>query len=308
MKRALPSILVLLGLGLLAPPAHAQTGAARGMVLDEKGQPVADASVRMESLGGIARQLETKTNKKGEFTQVGLRPGPYRVTVSREGFAPAVGEVQVPLGEATRIEPFRLAPAVRAAGGGGVEELQRQFAEAVRLQNAGKLDEAEAIYEALLEKAPGVPEVHVNLGFVYAARKDWASAEASYLKALELRPGAVDVVAALGAVYRETGRLQKAVDLVEKTASENPGDARAQFNKGTYLVAANETERAIAAFEAAIAADPAMAEAYFRLGAAMVGQNRIPEAIAHLEKYLSLGPTEAQNVATARGLLQAIRK
>jgi tetratricopeptide (TPR) repeat protein len=308
MKRALPPTLFLLGLGLLAPLAQAQTGAARGTVVDEQGQPVADASVRMEFLGGITRQFETKTNKKGEFTQVGLRPGPYRVTVSREGFAPAASEVQVPLGDATRIEPFRLAPAKRAEGDAGAEELQRQFAEALRLQNAGKLEEAEATYKALLDKAPDVPEVHVNLGFVYAARKDWASAEASYLKALELRPGAADVVAALGAVYRETGRLQKAVDIVEKTASENPADARAQFNKGTYLLAANETERAIAAFEAAITADPAMAEAYFRLGTLMVGQSRIPEAIAHLEKYLSLGPTKDQNVATARGLLQAIRK
>ena len=307
MKRALQSVVCLLGIGLLAPLANAQTGAARGTVLDEKGQPVAGASVRMESLGGIARQFETKTNKKGEFTQVGLRPGPYRVIVSKEGFAPAGSEVQVPLGDPMRIEPFRLAPGGEG-GGGAAEELQRQFAEAVRLQNAGKLDEAEAIYLALLEKAPDVPEVHVNLGFVYAARKDWPSAEASYLRALELRPGAADVVAALGAVYRETGRLEKALQLVEKAARENPGDARAQFNEGTYLLAANETERAIAAFEAAIAADPALAEAYFRLGTLMIGQTRIPEAIAHLEKYLSLAPAEAPNVATARGLLQAIRK
>jgi hypothetical protein len=40
----------------------------------------------------------------------------------------------------------------------------------------------------------------------------------------------------------------------------------------------------------------------------MVGQNKIPEAVAHLEKYLSLNPTEAQNVATAQGLLKAIKK
>ena len=76
MKRLISSIVVLLGLGLLAPPAHAQTGTARGVVLDEHGEPLADATVRMESLGSIARQYETKTNKKGEFTRVGLRAGP----------------------------------------------------------------------------------------------------------------------------------------------------------------------------------------------------------------------------------------
>jgi tetratricopeptide (TPR) repeat protein len=307
MKRVVSSILVLLGLGLLAPPARAQTGAARGVVLDEQGQPIAGASVRLESLGSIARQYDTETNKKGEFTRVGLLPGPYRVTVTKEGFAPAASEVKVPLGEAIRIEPFRLGPVAKEAES-AAEELERQFAEAVRLQNAGELEEAEAIYKALLEKAPDVPEVYVNLGFVYAARKDWPNAEASYLRALELRPGAADAAAALATVYRETGRQQDAVDLVERMASENPGDARAQFNKGIYLVAANENEEAIEAFEAAIAIDPAMAEAYFRLGALMVGQNRIPEAITSLEKYLSLAPADAQNVAPARQLLEAIQK
>ena len=307
MKRAVVSILVLLGLGLLALPAHAQTGAARGKVLDEEGQPVADASVRMDSLGEIARKYETKTNEKGEFTRVGLRPGPYRVTVSKEGFAPAASDVQVPLGEAIRITPFRLAPAAKEAESAAAE-LQRQFAEAVRLQTAGELEEAEAIYKALLERVPDVPEVNLNLGFVYAARKDWASAEASYLKALELRPGDVAAAAALATVYRETDRLQMAADLVERTANENPGDAQAQLNWGIYLLAANENERAIEALEAAIAADPATAEAYFRLGAAMVGENRIPEATAHLEKYLSLAPPDAENVAPARQLLEAIRE
>ena len=40
----------------------------------------------------------------------------------------------------------------------------------------------------------------------------------------------------------------------------------------------------------------------------MVGQGKIPEAIAHLEKYLSMNPTDAQNAATAQGLLKAMKK
>ena len=40
----------------------------------------------------------------------------------------------------------------------------------------------------------------------------------------------------------------------------------------------------------------------------MVGQGKIPEAIANLEKYLSMNPTDAQNVATAQGLLKAMKK
>jgi tetratricopeptide (TPR) repeat protein len=51
-----------------------------------------------------------------------------------------------------------------------------------------------------------------------------------------------------------------------------------------------------------------MAEAYYRLGAALISQGKIPDAIQNLEKYLSLNPTDAQNVATAQGLLKALKK
>ena len=96
--------------------------------------------------------------------------------------------------------------------------------------------------------------------------------------------------------------------LIEKSAGANPTDARAQFNRGIFLLNANKNEEAIGAFEAAVKADPNMAEPYYRLGALMVGQGKIPESIQYLEKYLSLNPTDAQNVATAQGLLKALKK
>ncbi len=85
MKRALVVAGLLLGAGFLAAPAQAQTGSARGKVLDSQGQPIADAKVLIEFQGGITRKFETKTNKKGEYMQVGMQPGPYRFTASKEG-------------------------------------------------------------------------------------------------------------------------------------------------------------------------------------------------------------------------------
>ena len=39
----------------------------------------------------------------------------------------------------------------------------------------------------------------------------------------------------------------------------------------------------------------------------MVGQNKIPDAVQSLEKFLSMNPGNAQNVATAQGLLAALK-
>jgi tetratricopeptide (TPR) repeat protein len=310
MKRALIAAGLLLGIGLLAAPAQAQTGTARGKVLDAQGQPVADAKVLIEFQGGITRKFETKSNKKGEYMQVGMQPGPYRFTATKEGYQPAVVEFRITLGDPTEIPPFKLNSAAQAAQqpGSAAAELREGFQKAVELQSAGKLDEAEAAYKAIIAKTPDIPEVYQNLGAIYALKKDFPSAEAAFLKGLELNPDSADIAAQLAKLYQDNGQPEKAMELMSKSASANPADAKAQFNQGIFLLNAQKNEEAIAAFEAAIKADPGMAEAYYRLGALMVGQAKIPEAIAHLEKYLSMNPTDAGNVAVAQGLLKAMKK
>jgi tetratricopeptide (TPR) repeat protein len=311
MKRTLIAAFLLVGLGLVAPKAQAQTGTARGKVMDAQGQPIADAKVLIEFQGGITRKFEVKTNKKGEFMQVGMQPGPYRFTVSKEGFQSSFSDHRISLGDPTEVPEFKLnttAQAAQQAGGAEAQALRSNFQKAVELQSAGKTDEAEAAYKAILETSPDVPEVYQNLGQLYLTKKDYPAAETMFQKGLELRPDSTDMSTLLARVYQESGQPEKAMALVEKSAGANPQDARAQFNRGIFLLNANKNEEAIGAFEAAIKADPNQAEAYYRLGALMVGQGKIPESIQYLEKYLSLNPTDAQNVATAQGLLKALKK
>ncbi len=44
----------------------------KGIVTDDKGQPVEGAKVTIEMNGGTGRRFESKTNKKGEYIQIGL--------------------------------------------------------------------------------------------------------------------------------------------------------------------------------------------------------------------------------------------
>jgi len=307
MKRALAAAGLLLGLALLAAPARAQTGTARGKVVDAEGKPVVDAKVLIEFQGGINRKFETKTSKKGEYMQVGMQPGPYRMTASKEGFQPAAVDCHIALGDATVVPDLKLAAG--AAGAGATQDdLRKEFQAALALTTAQKYDEAEAAYKAMLAKNPDVPELYQNLGYIYQQKKDLPAAEAAYLKALELKPGSTEVSGALARVYQDMGQPAKAMAVVEKATGDNPTDAKAQFTRGIFLLNSNQTEPAVKAFEAAIAADPNMAEAYFRLGTQQISLGKIPEAIANLEKYLSLNPSEAANVATAQGLIKALKK
>jgi tetratricopeptide (TPR) repeat protein len=312
MKRTLIAAFLLVGFGLVAPQAQAQTGTARGKVMDAQGQPIADAKVLIEFQGGVTRKFEVKTNKKGEFMQVGMQPGPYRFTASKEGFQSSFSEHRISLGDPTQVPDFKLNTTAQAAqqapGAAEAQALRGGFQKAVELQSAGKTDEAEAAYKAILATSPDVPEIYQNLGQLYLTKKDYPAAETMFQKGLELRPASTDMSTLLARVYQESGQPEKAMALIEKSAGANPQDARAQFNRGIFLLNANKNEEAIGAFEAAIKADPNTVEAYYRLGALMIGQGKIPESIQYLEKYLSLNPTDAQNVATAQGLLKALKK
>jgi len=126
MKRLLIAGGFLLGFTLVAAPAHAQTGTARGRVLDEQGQPLVEAKVVLEYLGGVTRKYETKTSKKGEFTQVGMYPGPYKITVTKEGFQGTFAEERITLGDPTQIADFKLKSmaAAQKEAGGGTEALK----------------------------------------------------------------------------------------------------------------------------------------------------------------------------------------
>src|SRR5690242_7967102 len=75
-----------------AVPAFAQsTGMVKGVVTDDKGQPIDGAKVTLEMVGGTGRKFETKTNKKGEYIQIGLASGQYKVVAEKDklGSAPA---------------------------------------------------------------------------------------------------------------------------------------------------------------------------------------------------------------------------
>lgn len=307
MKRALILLAVGAALLLAGPEAAAQTGAARGRVLDEQGNPIENAKIEIEFKGGISRKFETKTNKKGEFTQVGLSSGMYEVTVSKEGYQPALTGGRISLGDPTYLPDVKLRKAgqAQAGGGGGAAEIQAAFKSATELTQAGKLVEAEAAYKELLTKAPSIPEIHYNLGFLYSQKQDWPSAIASFEKALELKPDYADAVVALAKVHQDAGNPDKALEVMNKAAEG--GDPKVSFNLGIFYLNSGQSEAALKAFEKAEAGDAGNAEVHYYLGTLLVGQNKIPEAVARLEKYLSMSPSNTQNVATAQGLLQALK-
>lgn len=310
MKRLFLAGALLAGVFLWSGTASAQTGTARGKVVDEAGKPVQDAAVSLELQGGMTRKFQTKSNKKGEYTQVGMQPGQYRVSAAKDGYVGSYVESRISLGEPTYLPDLKLVPkavAQAAAEDKGLAELKGGFEKANALMNEGKLDEAETEYRALIAKNPTIPQLHHNLAILLSKKKDMAGAEASYLKAIEVKPDYTEGYVGLTNLYVSHNQADKAVALLNKVLAARPDDAKLYFQLGFAQFTAGDYDAAMTALKKAESLDATNAEVHYYLGTIALSKNDKAECTAQLEKYLSMNPTNAQNVTVGQGLLAACK-
>lgn len=311
MKRISLTGAFLAVLALVATSAAAQsTGTVRGRVTDAKGQALEGAKIEVEFLGGVTRVFKVSANKRGEFTQVGIQPGQYKITITKDGYQGTFLNLKIGIGEPTELGEIKLVSmqeAQKAAAGAKVDDLAGPFKAAFDLMQQGKLDEAKAAYEALLAKHADVAEVHYNLGYIASQKKDLAAAAACYQKAIELKPDYSQAYTAMAEVYQSTEGQGKAIEYLSGVAAQMPEDGKIQYRLGLFYVSGGKYAEAGAAFEKAQQLDPENAEIYYQLGTIYVGKNDVAKAVASLEKYLSMNPASDQNKATATALIAALK-
>lgn len=302
----------------LAMPAAAQsTGMVRGMVADDKGQPVEGAKVTIELVGGTGRRYETKSDKKGQYMQIGLVSGAWRVTAEKDKLASPPVDVSV---RANTTQNANLVLGIASAAAAGEAQakaaaLKKLFEEGVALSGAGKHQEAIAKFTEGATLNPNCFDCYNNIGFSYSQLKDWDKAEAAYKKSTEVKADDATAYNGLATVYNAQKKTDLAIEASAKatqyannlSAGGGAGGADAAYNQGVILWNAGKIADAKKAFETAVQANPNHAEARYQLGMALVNEGKLPEATAEFEKYLSLSP-DGPNAATAKGLVAQLKK
>jgi tetratricopeptide (TPR) repeat protein len=320
LRRSLVTAVVGLALALAAAPAAAQTGSIRGKVVDAQGNPVDGAKVSLQNVEMSGRSLETKTNKKGEYMQVGLQPGKYKITVTK-GDLSATKDTQVHL--EMGVLDFTLAPNTGGAmskedaakAKAKADAMNAAFKEGVDLVTQGKDDEAIAKFQEVIASVPSCAECYSNIGTIQVRQKKYDEAEQSYKKAIELKPDFADPYAGLATVYNAQKKADQALEASKKAAELSSGaaaggagggSAPAVFNQGVILWNAGKIPEAQTQFEQAVKLDPNLAEAHYWLGMALVNAGKSADAKTHFEEYLKLAPT-GQYAETAKNILASIK-
>jgi tetratricopeptide (TPR) repeat protein len=234
-----------------AVPAFAQsTGMVKGVVTDDKGQPVENAKITIEMNGGTGRKFETKTNKKGEYIQIGLASGSYKVAAEKDKLGSQPSTVSV---RANTTQEVNLMLAMASAA--AMKEAQAKnaaitkvFDEGVQLSNAGQHDQAIAKFNEAIAIVPNCYNCYNNIAFSYTAKKDWPNAETAYKKSIEVKPDDAASYVGLAGIYFNTGKAADAKPLVEKAVSLDASNADAHYIYGMTLVA-DSPAKAKAEFE-----------------------------------------------------------
>jgi tetratricopeptide (TPR) repeat protein len=305
---------LVVALGLAAPAAAQSTGMVKGKVVDAKGEVVEGAKVLIEFAEGTTRKHETKTNKKGEFIQIGLFPGPYKVTASKEGVGAQMFEVRVRIGAAAEVN-FQLSP----QSGLSEEDKKKQAAltgsltAGEALIKEGKHDEAIAKFNEAIAVLPACHVCYYYIGFAHAQKQQYAEAEAAYKKAIEVKPDFAEAYNALAGVYNTQKKYEEALAASAKAAElagaggAAGGNASAIYNQGVTLWNAQKFPEAKAQFEKAVALDPNMAEAWYQLGMANLNTGDMTGAVTAFEGYLKAAPN-GPKAAEAKTIISQLKK
>ncbi len=176
-------------------------------------------------------------------------------------------------------------------------DIQTNFAEAMAAHNnlaycflkKGRINEAIAQFQKVLNLKPDFAEAHNALGdcFFQSGRMDDAIAQ--YQQALKIKPDFAEAHNNLGYCFVLTGRMKEAIIQFQKALEIKPDFAEACYNLGYCLLQTGQVDDAIVQFQKAIELNPRFAQAYKSLGNAFQQKGMAAQAAAAYQKAAQLG-------------------
>jgi len=161
----------------------------------------------------------------------------------------------------------------------------------------GKSDIAEGLITKALAINPDYAEAHYNLGLALKELNKLDGAVASYRKAIANKSDYVEAHSNLGSILQEQNKLDEAVESYLNALAIRPDYAEAHNNLGNTLKQLNKPEEAVASYRNALAIKPDYAAAHYNLGFVLQEMGKSDDAVASYRKALAFKPdnTDAHN-------------
>lgn len=276
------------------------TGRIRGKVNDPEGKPLEKVAIVIEAQGEVPQTYKTTTNSKGEYIHIGIKPGIYRVTPTKEGYVPvnyAYFELRISPSDKPAVADFvlRIKPQATATeqtpGEQPAQNVEAQ--KGMALLKSGSVDEAIAAFTKALEANPNSAAIHYNLALAYEKKEDREQARKHYQESIRIKPDLSQAYLALGNSYFSDRKYDEAIQALKKASELLPQDYEVFYNLGACYADTSKFNEAEAAFRKASEISPNEPIAHYQLGMALYGQSKNAEAKVEFQKYLELNPNAA---------------
>ena len=184
--------------------------------------------------------------------------------------------------------------------------LQARFNQALQLQQAGRLREAQAIYQEILKVQPRhFDSLHLN-GLVEILTGNLVGGIKLIDKAIKVNPNVAPAYNNRGNALLDLGRAQEALASYNKALSLKSDYPSAHNNRGNALLALERLEEALASYDKALSLTPNYPDACFNRGNVLSRLKRFDEALASYGKALSLRPNYPEAYNNRGNLLQKL--
>ncbi len=149
--------------------------------------------------------------------------------------------------------------------------------EALRHHQAGRLEDAARIYQAVLKAHPRNADALHLLGLVAHQEGQHARARMLLARALKERPGDARFLNVLAGILRAEGRLEEAAAQLRQALARSPHDATVLTNLGLILQDLGDSTAALAAYDQALRHEPDQPEARANRAILLLQQGRFED-------------------------------
>jgi protein O-GlcNAc transferase len=171
---------------------------------------------------------------------------------------------------------------------------RRLLGEAAELHGRGRLEEARALYEQVLQRWPDQVEARHKLGVVLIQQGRHEDACAHLRAAVAIKPDWAAAWSHLGLALHAARRDGEALASLDRAISLAPDDADAHNNRGNVLSDLGRLEEALASYDRALALRPHDVAALGNRGVTLHDLGRDAEALASYDRALDLKPDDAK--------------
>jgi tetratricopeptide (TPR) repeat protein len=305
--------MVALVAAVAAPAALAQ-GVITGKVVDEDDNPVSEATVTAESQSErFADVKEVTTGSDGRFSMIGLRSGPWKFSVSADGYHPTsdTGRVQQTQNPPLDVVLQRirrtstLAVSEDALASVDPEDIEQEVDAAHAAFNAENWDAAIAGYTSVLEKLPELTDVLLYIGQAHWAKGENEEALAAYERLLAADPTNEEVKGEIARTKLSMGDLESASAGLEAAASSLDATREDLFNLGELEFVKGEMDAAAGWYEKAAIADPNWGLPPYKLALIALNKGDYETAKQFFEKVIEVDPN-SEEAAQAKATIDAL--